>query len=72
MMVIRIKFPDGELKQLKSGSDDVFIDLYEGDEFDMPDDFPREYRGKYIVERRISDESPLENLGDILEIRRLD
>ena len=72
MMVIRIKFPDGELKQLKSGSDDVFIDLYEGDEFDMPDGFPVEYKGKYIVEKRMSDESPLENLGDILEIRRLD
>ena len=71
-MAIRIKIPDKEPIFLQTGIDKEFMNLTEGEIFDMPDDFPEEYKGKFIVEKRIYDDSPLETLGDILEVTRLD
>ncbi len=70
-MAIRIKFPDGKIVMLQSGIDGDFIELLVGDTFIMPNDFPEQYNGKYIVEERIPDDSPLDNLGDILVIKRV-
>jgi hypothetical protein len=70
-MAIRIRIIDNEPVFLETGIDREFIDLAEGDTFDMPDDFPEEYQGKYIVEKLIRDDSPLDNLGDIFVIKRI-
>ena len=70
-MAIRIKMPDHKPIFLQTGNDREFINLTEGELFDMPDDFPAEFKGKYIVEKLIRDNSPLENHGDMLVVKRM-
>lgn len=70
-MGVRIKFPDGKIEMLQSGIDGDFIEKEIGEIFIMPDYFAEQYDGNYIVEERIPDDSPLDNHGDILVIKKL-